>query len=244
MANPPIIRSAFSSPADEFDRSGRRPVVFDILGPDQQTSLLGDLKLVLHANPTSMQWSYQKVIERVQTRGGWVEFHWGSSPTSVSFESVTGGFVRLGSGLSNVTGPGPSNELLPPSLRAIDTGGTRRETISYEKYLDLLALFYFNGSIYDSAGNIAYQGSVRITYDGGTWDGWFVSFKVTEAAEKPYQFSLSAEFTVNREHHRMRSTAGRPSNGEIGPTSLPSGTPAPAGAVPSGTGPQPFRSAR
>ena len=70
----PAIRSAFTSPNDEASGRGIRPVVFDILGPDWETSLLpDDFRLILHVNPKSMAIKYQRQVERIQTRGGFVE---------------------------------------------------------------------------------------------------------------------------------------------------------------------------
>lgn len=201
-----IIQSAFQSAFDEFTGLGKRPVVFDIIGPDRVTSLLPpDLRMVLHVNPTSMQFTYAKTTARSQTMAGYVEYHWGSNPTEIAFNMATGGFVRLYTGLSNITGPTPSNDKLPPNMRAVSTGGTRRETIAYDKYLDMLALFHNNGAIYDSRGTIAFQGQILVTYDGGSWWGWFTTFSVEETAEKPYQFTLSANFTVDRELHSTKS---------------------------------------
>lgn len=193
----PLFRSAFMSPDDEFNTSlNRKPVVFDILAPDYETSLLPDgMQLVLHVNPQSMQLNHAKVIERTQTMGGYVEQHWGDGVRSIDFNMVTGGFMRLYSGLSNVTG-GPG---------AYDAGGTRRETIAYDKYLDMLALFHNNGSIYDTAGKIVFQGIIKITFDGGIYLGWFQSFNVSEDASKPFQFTMTANFTVEEEIQRFRS---------------------------------------
>lgn len=196
---PPVFKSAFVSIDDEFSGLGIRPVVFDILGPDLVTSILPEgLRLVLHVNPSSISMSYAKQIERIQTKGGWVEQHWGEAARSLSLNMATGGFKRLFSGLSNVTGGGQ------------DTGGTRRETIAYDKYLDMLALFHNNGSIYDTSGQIAFQGIIKVSFDGGVYLGWFQSFNVTEAAEKPYQFDLTAEFTVAHEILRMRTNLSQP----------------------------------
>lgn len=241
MADQYMIRSAFNSPLDEFDGSGKRPVVLDIIGPNRVDSLLPPgLKMVLHVNPTSMGFTYAKTISRQQTLAGWVEYHWGSNPTEIAFNMATGGFVRLYSGLSNITGPTPSNNLIltsagmkkfPASAQAKDVGGTRRDTIAYDKYLDMLALFHNNGAIYDSRGNIAFEGQVLITYDGGSWWGWFTTFTVEETAEKPYQFSLTANFTVDRELHRTKSVY-IPRDMSRGPTS-----PAPTEANPVPTGP-------
>lgn len=201
-----IIRSAFQNAQDEFPGSGNRPVVFDILAPDRRTSLLGDIKLVLHVNPSTLSFNYTKVIERTQTFGGFVETHWGSAPTEANFTASTGGFVRLFSGLSNITGPTPSNAAIQPtSMQARDVGGTRRDTIAYDKYLDLLALFKNNGAIYDAFGQIALQGQILMVFDGGAWWGWFTTFSVEETADQPYQFTMTAAFTVDRERHTLRS---------------------------------------
>lgn len=190
----PMFRSAFTSWQDADLGMGRRPVILDILGPDWETSLLPEeLKMVLHVNPSTMSFSHQKVTERIQTRGGYVEQHWGDGNTEISFEMATGGFMRLYTGLSYTTSP----EV---------TGGTRRETIAYDKYLDLLALFHNNGAVYDSRGAIVLQGIIKITFDEGVYYGWFNSFSVQEAAEKPYQFALSAGFTVNKEQLTLRTT--------------------------------------
>jgi len=193
----PLFRSAFRSWEDEYNPNrGVRPVVFDILAPDQETSILpSDLKMVLHVNPKTMSFSYTKVIERINTKGGFVEQHWGEGIRSMDFDIATGGFMRLYSGLSNVTG-GPG---------AYETQGNRRETIAYDKYLDLLALFHNNGSVYDATGKVVFQGIIKVTFDGGVYLGWFTSFTVTESVESPYQFNLSANFMVDSEVQRFRS---------------------------------------
>ncbi|MFA6233682.1 MAG: hypothetical protein WC824_05750 [Bacteroidota bacterium] len=170
--------------------------MFDIIGPDWETSVLPDhLKMVLHVNPSSMNISYANVIERIQTRGGFVEQHWGEGVRSIDFNMSTGGFMRLYSGLSNITG-GPGS---------INTGGNRRETIAYDKYLDLLALFHNNGSVFDDTGKIVFQGIIKVSFDGGIYFGWFSDFSKSETAEKPYQFALTAKFTVDHEVQRFRS---------------------------------------
>jgi len=201
-----VVRSAFNSAQDGLLGLGKRPVVFDIIAPDKRTSLLGDLKLVLHVNPSTMQISYTKVVERLQTMGGFVEQHWGQAPSEISLTGATGGFVRLFSGLSNITGPTPSNpDVLPTTMQAQTVGGTRRDTIAYDKYLDFLAMYKNNGSIYDTNGNVALQGQILMMFDGGMWWGYFTDFGVEETAEQPYQFSITATFQVEREKHLLRT---------------------------------------
>ncbi len=187
----PLFKGSFSSPSDTT--GGKTPVIFDILGPDLESSLLPEgWRLVLHVNPQSMTIKYARRVERTQTKAGFVEQHWGDDPQSISFEMATGGFMRLYSGLSNVTEPGY-------------TGGTRRETLAYDKYLDLLSLFHNNGSVYDISGQIALQGQLKITFDDGVYFGWFSAFTVAETSEKPYQFTMTAEFAVERELQGWRS---------------------------------------
>jgi hypothetical protein len=218
-----IIRSAFTSWQDETAGQGKRPVIFDILGPDWETSLLPDeLKMVLHVNPASMSITYAKQVDRIQTRGGYVEQHWGDAAQEITLDSVTGGFVRLYAGMSNITNPGylGSNHA---------TQGTRRETIAYDKYLDMLALFHHNGSIYDSHGSIVLQGIIKITFDGGVWLGWFSNFSVSESAERPYLFALSAGFTVHRELMTFRSHLGQTYTSQV---QQPTGSDAEIGQTP------------
>lgn len=205
-----VFRSQFKSIDDEFSGLGKRPVVFDIMGPDGVTSVLPDeLKLVLHVNPSSMSIAYTKVVERLQTRGGWVEQHFGDATQTISFDFATGGFMRLYSGMSNITNPA--------------YGGTRRETIAYDKYLDILALFKNNASVYDITGQVVFQGRIKITFDGGIYFGWFNAFTVEESNEKPYQFSLTAGFDVDEEILTFRSafsTSDQASLSDVRPPSL------------------------
>lgn len=180
---------------DQTNGRGRRPVIFDILAPDRSTSLLpDDLKLVLHVNPSTMQFTYAKNTTRIQTRGGFVEFHWGDAAEEITFEAATGGFMRLYTGLSNVTGKGANVQ-------------GRRQTLAYDKYLDLLAMFHNNGAVFDANGNIVVQGYIKITFDGGVHIGWFDgNFTVRESAEKPYMFTMSTRFIIDEEIMTFRSS--------------------------------------
>ena len=210
MSNP-VFRGAFNSWEEEFSGRGRRPVVFDILGPDKETSILPEgIKLVLHVNPSNMTIQYNRQVERIQTMGGWVEQHWGDSTQEINLNMATGGFMRLYSGMSNITNPA--------------YGGTRRETLAYERYLDMLALFHNNGSIYDSRGTVVLQGIIKMTFDGGTFLGWFASLGVTEEAEQPHQFKMDCTFTVHDEVHVFRShLATYSSTTATGSSGIPSG---------------------
>ena len=201
----PVFRSAFNSFRDEFSGQGKKPVIIDILSSDQETSLLPlDLRMVLHVNPKTMTMHYEKNVTRIQTKGGFVEQHWGDAAERISFNMATGGFMRLYAGLSSKTGSSFQGNLQStgPAVTAVQG---RRETIAYDKYLDLLALFHNNGSIYDANGNIALQGIIKMIFDGGVWLGWFSDFSVMETAEMPYMFDLTTSFTVHRELMTFRT---------------------------------------
>ncbi len=192
----PIFRGMYPAGQDEGSSgSGKRPVIFDILAPDLETSMLPDgIKLVLYVNPNSMSIKHDQTITSIQTRGGFVEQHWGDNIQSLTLDMATGGFKRLYVGLiGGITSP----EI---------TGGTRRETLAYDSYLDMLALFHNNASIYDIRGQVVAQGQIKLTFDGGVYLGWFSSFSVTETADKPFSFTMSAEFTVSKELQNWKST--------------------------------------
>jgi hypothetical protein len=201
------IYTPFKGADDEFNKNiGRRPVVFDIIGPDGKTSLLGDYKLVAYVGPTSLSFSYQKKVSRTMTLGGWIEYYWGDEPYTITLDMTTGTFLRIGSGLSYTTGVAKTT--IGEETLGIDLQGSRRETIAYDKYLDLLALFHNNGSIYDERGYVALQGRVQMRFDGGLWYGWFQSFSVSEAAESPFTFKLNAVLQIEREVHPVRTQGG------------------------------------
>lgn len=210
----PVFKSAFNSHLDEFSGLGKRPVVFDILGADRETSVLPeDLLIVFHVNPNTMKLSYQKNIVRIQTKGGYVEQHWGDSVEEINFDFATGGFMRMTSGLSNKTGTGL---LVTEQARK-----GRRETIAYDSYLDMLALFKNNGAVYDARGNIASQGYVKVTFDGGVYIGWFNTFSVSEEVSKPFQFALTSTFQIDQEIQVWRSTITRAADEGLGLGPLP-----------------------
>ena len=200
-----VIRPHFRSPSDEFNGLGKKPVVFDIVAPDGETTLLPDnLKMVLYANPKDLSFQYSKKQDVSQTMGGWVEYYWGDEPITVTLNIPTGGFIRLGTGLSATTGA----VNVKGQSYGTNLGGTRRDTIQYDKMLDLLALFHNNGSIYDRKGNIILQGRIKMSFDGGMWYGWFNAFNIEEVADQPFVFNLSAVFQIEREVHKVRTNGG------------------------------------
>jgi hypothetical protein len=166
------IPSAFGGPTDGGDKI---PLLFQVLSIDYESLLLPEA-LYLHINPTSLSLNYSKVVERIQTRGGWHEQHFGDQLVDVSAEIVSGAFINVDTGL------------------AVQN---RRETIAYEKFHHLLDLFHNNGLIYDTQGNVQYRGRIRMIFEGGIYDGSFRSFNVSESSSQP--FMLSGDFAFRAE---------------------------------------------
>ena len=149
-----------------------------------------------------MRIGHTRRVERIQTKGGFVEQHWGDDTSTIHFDMATGGFMRLYTGLSAITSPS-------------ETGGTRRETLAFDSYLDMLAMFHNNGSIYDAAGQVTLQGIIKITFDEGVYLGWFNGFSVAETTDKPFQFSLTASFDVDTEVQIWRTAVDVFSEGNL-----------------------------
>lgn len=188
MSSTRVLNGNFpNGAADANADTGRRPVIFDILGPDLETSILPEgYKLVLHINPTTLSLKYKRKVERIQTKGGFVEQHWGDDLSGLDLEMNTGAFMRLYTGVTAVTSP-------------VVAGGSRRETLAYDSFLDMLALFHHNGSIFDTNGQVVLQGIIKVTFDGGVYLGHFSAFSVNQNADQPYQFTMSASMDITHE---------------------------------------------
>lgn len=163
-----------------FARNSRKegfPVLFQVISPDGVTPLIPEA-IFLHVNPRNMSLSYAKQIERMQTRGGWVEQHWGDQLATMTLSMVSGGFVNVDAGY---------------------TTAQRRETVGYDILQNIVNIFHGNGSVYDDRGQVIFRGFVRLTYSGGVYDGHFTTLSLTEGAEAPFMFTADLSFTVERE---------------------------------------------
>jgi len=150
-------------------------MAFQVTSPFDNRLALLPHALVLHVNPSTISESHTKKVERIQTRGGWVEQHWGDELTEISCDGGTGAFVNLYTGLSSIM---------------------RQKTIAWDRYRDLYDLYRNNGSIYDPFGAIVLQGKLLLIFDRGTFVGTFRSFDVEETAESPFAFKISWTFKV------------------------------------------------
>lgn len=156
-------------------RKGAIPMAFQITSPFNRNTLLLPHALVMHVNPNSFEESYAHKIERIQTRGGFVEQHWGSELTEISASASTGAFMNVYTGLTSVM---------------------RQRTIAWDRYRDLYDIYNNNGSVYDPFGNIVLQGNILLMYDRGNYLGTFRTFSVDETDDSPFAFKLDWTFKV------------------------------------------------
>jgi hypothetical protein len=166
------------------------PIAFQITSPFNSRRVLLPHALVMHINPQNFAESHTKKVERIQTRGGWVEQHWGDDLTEITADGSTGAFVNIYTGLSSAL---------------------RHKTIAWDRYRDLHDLYRNNGSVYDPSGNIVLQGKVMLMYDRGTYLGYFRSFEVEETDDQPFAFKVSWTFKVEEEMMKIPGTAITPS---------------------------------
>lgn len=184
----PYIRSANPSKFDPLfkpgqatyshgaeSRRGYIPLAFQVTSPYDKTRALLPHALIAHVNPQSFAETFTKKVERIQTRGGFVEQHWGDDLGEISVDQSTGAFINLYTGLSSIL---------------------RHRTIAWDRYRDLYDLYRNNGSVYDPYGNIVLQGYVMLMYDRGTYLGYFRTFSMEEAEETPFSFKLAWTFKV------------------------------------------------
>jgi hypothetical protein len=154
------------------------PMAFQITSPFNSRRVLLPHALVMHINPQSYSENHTKKLERIQTRGGFVEQHWGDELTDINADGSTGAFMNVYTGLSSVL---------------------RHKTIAWDRYRDLHDLYRNNGSVYDPYGNIVLQGNVMLMYDRGTYLGYFRTFEVEETDDQPFVFRVSWTFKVEEE---------------------------------------------
>lgn len=165
------------------------PVAFQITSPFNTHRVLLPHALVMHVNPQNWSENHTKRQERIQTRGGFVEQHWGDELTEINADGSTGAFMNIYTGLSSVL---------------------RHRTIAWDRYRDLQDLYRNNGSVYDPAGNIVLQGHVMLMYDRGTYIGFFRSFDVEETDDQPFAFRVSWVFKVEEEIMKIPGLGSNP----------------------------------
>jgi len=188
-ANPDFVR--LNVPTEPYYSHGlesRRsfvPMAFQLTSPFNSRRALLPHALVMHVNPATYSENHTKRLERFQTRGGFVEQHWGDDLTDISADGSTGAFMNIYTGTSSAL---------------------RHKTIAWDRYRDLHDLYRCNGSVFDPYGNIVLQGHVMLMFDRGTYLGHFTSFEVQETDDQPFAFQISWSFKVEEELMKIPGT--------------------------------------
>lgn len=156
-------------------RKGPIPMAFQITSPFNRRIVLLPHALVLHVNPMSLQETHTQKVEKFQTRGGWVEQHWGHDLVEISADQSTGAFMNIQTGLTSVL---------------------RQRTIAWDRFRDLHDLFKNNGALHDPQGNIVLHGHVMLMYDKGAYIGSFRSFGWEETEDSPFSFKVNWSFKI------------------------------------------------
>ena len=134
-------------------------------------------EITLHVNPQDMDFQYKKLINRVRTRGGWFEEHWGDELDIMTVSASTGSFLDIRSGLS------------------VDQ---RWQTLSMINFREILSLFKNNATFSNDQGAVVSQGQVRIDYDNFKFYGQFSNFNFDEDETQPFRFTFNFTFEVKR----------------------------------------------
>jgi hypothetical protein len=186
QANPaPTTSPFYNHPATV--RNGVIPLAFQITSPLNNQMALMPHALVMHVNPANFNETYTKKVERIQTRGGFVEQHWGDELSEIQADGSTGAFMNLYTGTSSLL---------------------RQSTIAWDRYRDLHDLYRNNGDVYDPSGNIVLRGNVMVMYDKGLYIGYFSTFESEETDSSPFTFALSWTFKVEQEILQIPGVVG------------------------------------
>lgn len=169
----PGYENRYVHPATQ--RTGYMPMAFQVTSPVDQRKLLLPHALVMHVNPNNFAETHTKKIEKIQTRGGFVEQHWGDELSEISASGSTGSFLNVYVGLASVV---------------------RQRTIAWDRFRDLMDIYHNNGSVYDPYGNVVLQGQIMLMYDKGIYYGTFRNFDYEETGDSPYAFTLNWTFKV------------------------------------------------
>jgi len=137
-----------------------------------ETALTGSPGYIeMYVNPNSLQWSHNKSIQKIKTKGGFLIQYWGEELTSlaISGETGSGGIEAL-----NV-------------IRDV----YRSEQLALQKIISSKGA---SSKRRQSLAQLA--SSVVMWYLGEGYRGFFENFSYTESADKVGIFSYSMQFTI------------------------------------------------
>ena len=149
-------------------------IIDDILNPSNSIP-----PLYMQVNPSTFSMSYQKKINRYQTFDAYIEEYWGEELDTVSCNGSTGGFILEDLGLNTKY---------------------RTQTKPYFKFQDLVDIYRNNGDTYDDSGRVVKKGNVLLSFDIGSYYGYFENFNYSESGDVPFRFVFDFAFKVERSY--------------------------------------------
>ncbi|MFA5732781.1 MAG: hypothetical protein WC934_12360, partial [Acidithiobacillus sp.] len=152
----------------------KKPIMFSIIGSQSDIQ-----PIQMYVNPQSMSKSLSQIKTTKRTIGGFVEYYWGEQLDTISCSASTGIFISKIKGLTIVD---------------------RRRTSAFITFKKLLDMYKNNGATYDIDGIVRSVGTVKMLYDGETYNGYFVDFKYEESADKPFEITFDFTFKVRDLH--------------------------------------------
>ena len=169
-------------------------------------------ELELYVNPESFAKTYQQIVTKLQTRGGFVLQHWGEQLSSIEASGKSGVFFTaqrevLDTGVelfrqgsqneppklpSNSAGIQSSSEEYGLANIAVEHTPDRKTTkawISFHKFIDM----YRKSTL------------LQLFYDGRIYSGFLTNFSWGEDAMNPFLITYSFSYTVlNEEREQSR----------------------------------------
>ena len=109
----------------------------------------------------------------------YVEEYWGEELDEISCNGSTGGFILEDLGLNNLS---------------------KTQTKPYFKFQDLLDVYRNNGDTYDESGRVVKKGNIMLSFDIGSYYGYFDNFNYSEAGDVPFRFVFDFIFKVERSY--------------------------------------------
>jgi hypothetical protein len=143
--------------------------------------------LFMYLNPNEFNISYEHVIsDGNKGRQGYIIEHWGLQQPKINASGKIGAtYIHARDGLGRAAGG------LTTSLR--------RESASYQNFMNLFRVYKNNAYIYTSSPSsprISVMGSVKLFYDDTIYTGSFDTFSISESDTEPHTLNYNFSFTV------------------------------------------------
>lgn len=147
--------------------------------------------LNLLLSPDTINMSYQKRVTTYETRGAWIEEHWGHD----ELDEISGsGISMIFSYLRKISEEGD-----PEAYAWVLPTGPERNRESTMGAINLqqwLQMYLNNGAMYNLKGQIDRFAGIALYFGPDVFFGYFQAFSIDDDAGKPWQKSYNFSFKV------------------------------------------------